>query len=158
MAASYPGAVRPFVNKTNVVDIIDAAHPNSLQEEVVAIESTIGLNPALSTAPSPSGTFSTTATQYTTLVQRLANIETGIVSDAHTQYVRKTGNETIVNGVSTNTALVIKGAASQSANLLEWRNSSNALLASVSANGALSASSVSAPETDHALILGILGS
>jgi hypothetical protein len=158
MAASYPGAVRPFVNKTNVVDIIDAAHPNSLQEEVVAIESTIGLNPALSTAPSPSGTFSATATQYTTLVQRLANIETGIVADVHTQYVRKTGNETIVNGTSTNVALVIKGAASQSANLLEWRNSSNTLLASVSASGVLSVPSVSAPETDHALLLGILGS
>jgi hypothetical protein len=158
MAASYPGAVRPFVNKTNVVDIIDASHPNSLQEEVVAIESTIGLNPALSTAPSSSGTFSTTATQYTTLTQRLANIETGIVADTHTQYVKKTGNETVVNGVSTNVALTIKGAASQTANLLEWRNSSNVLLASVSASGALSVSSVSAPEVDHSLILGILGS
>lgn len=158
MAASYPGAVRPFVNKTNVVDIIDAAHPNSLQEEVVAIESTIGLNPALSTAPSPSGTFSGTATQYTTLVQRLANIETGIVADVHTQYVRKTGNETIVNGVSTNVGLIIRGATGQTANLQEWRNSSNTILARVSASGALIAESISAPENDHALILSILGS
>lgn len=158
MAASYPGAVRPFVNKTNVVDIIDAAHPNSLQEEVVAIESTIGLNPALSTAPSPSGTFSATATQYTTLVQRLANIETGIVADVHTQYVRKTGNETIVNGVSTNVGLIIRGATGQTANLQEWRNSSNTILARVSASGALIAESISAPENDHALILSILGS
>jgi hypothetical protein len=88
----------------------------------------------------------------------LANIETGIVADTHTQYVKKTGNETVVNGVSTNVALTIKGAASQTANLLEWRNSSNVLLASVSASGALSVSSVSAPEVDHSLILGILGS
>jgi hypothetical protein len=158
MAASYPGAVRPFLNKTNVVEIIDASHPNSLQEEVVAIESTIGLNPALSTAPSSSGTFSTTATQYTTLTQRLANIETGIVADTHTQYVRKTGNETVVNGTSTNVALTIKGATSQTANLMEWRNSSNALLASVSATGVFTVPSISVPENDHALILGILGS
>lgn len=158
MPASYPGAVRPFVNKTNVVDIIDAAHPNSLQEEVVAIESTIGLNPALSTAPLSTNTFSATATQYATLVQRLANIETGIVSDSHTQYVRKTGNETIVNGVSSNVALTIRGAASQSANLMEWRNSSNTLLASVSSAGVFSVPSISVPENDHALILGILGS
>lgn len=158
MTASYPGAVRPFVSKTNVVDIIDASHPNSLQEEVVAIESTIGLNPALSTAPLSTNTFSSTATQYATLVQRLANIETGIVSDAHTQYVRKTGNETVVNGVSSNVALTIKGAASQSANLMEWRNSSNTLLASVSATGVFSVPSISVPENDHALILGILGS
>lgn len=158
MAASYPGAVRPFVNKTNVVDIIDASHPNSLQEEVIAIESTIGLNPALSTAPSSSGTFSTTATQYTTLIQRLANIETGIVADTHTQYVKKTGNETIVNGVSTNVGLTIRGATGQTANLQEWRNSSNTILARVSASGALVAESISAPENDHALILSILGS
>lgn len=158
MTASYPGAVRPFISKTNVVDIIDAAHPNSLQEEVVAIESTIGLNPALSTAPSTSGTFVSTSTQYATLVQRLANIETGIVSDSHIQYVRKTGNETIVNGVSTNVGLTIKGAASQTANIQEWRNSSNAILARVSATGAFVAESISAPENDHALILGILGS
>jgi len=157
MTASYPGAVRPFVSKTNVVDIIDASHPNSLQEEVVAIENTIGLNPALSTAPLPTNTFSNTATQYTTLVQRLANIETGIVSDAHTQYVKKTGNETIVNGTSSNVALTIKGAASQSANLMEWRNSSNTLLASVSATGVFSIPSISTPEGNHALILGILG-
>ena len=158
MAASYPGAVRPFVNKTNVVDIIDASHPNSLQEEVIAIESTIGLNPALSTAPSSSGTFSTTATQYTTLIQRLANIETGIVADTHTQYVKKTGNETIVNGVSTNVGLTIRGATGQTANLQEWRNSSNTILARVSASGVLVAESISAPENDHALILSILGS
>ena len=158
MAASYPGAVRPFLNKTNVVDIIDASHPNSLQEEVVAIESTIGLNPALSTAPSSSGTFVTTATQYATLVQRLANIETGIVSDAHTQYVKKTGNESIVNGISTNVALTLRGASGQTANLQDWRNSANVLLASMSASGALSVASVSAPEVDHALILGVLGS
>jgi hypothetical protein len=157
MTASYPGAVRPFISKTNVVDIIDASHPNSLQEEVVAIESTIGLNPALSTAPSSSGTFVTTATQYATLVQRLANIETGIVADTHVQYVKKTGNETIVNGTSTNVALTIRGASGQTANLQEWRNSSNTLLARVSAGGVLVAESVSAPEMDHALIIGVLG-
>lgn len=157
MTASYPGAVRPFINKTNVVDIIDASHPNSLQEEVVAIESTIGLNPALSTAPLSSGTFVTTATQYATLVQRLANIETGIVADTHTQYLKKTGNETVVNGVSTNVAVTIKGASGQTANLQEWRDSANTLLARVSASGGVVASSVSAPEVDHALIIGVLG-
>lgn len=157
MTASYPGAVRPFINKTNVVDIIDASHPNSLQEEVVAIESAIGLNPALSTSPSSSGTFVTTSTQYATLVQRLANIETGIVADTHSQYLKKTGNEIVVNGVSTNVAVTIKGASGQTANLQEWRDSANTLLARVSASGGVVASSVSAPEVDHALIIGVLG-
>lgn len=157
MAASYPGSVRPFLAKTNVTDIIDAAHPNALQEEVIAIESSIGLNPALSTAPSASGTFSSTSTQYSTLTQRLANIETGIVADTHTQYVKKTGNETIANSAPANVGLTIKGATSQTANLQEWRSSTNTLLARVSSDGALIAESISAPENDHALIIGILG-
>ena len=157
MTASYPLAVRPFQNKTNVIDIIDASHPNSLQEEVVAIESTIGLNPALSTTPSPTGSFISTSTQFNTLIQRLANIETGVVADVHGQYVKKAGNDTIVNTTNTNVGLTIRGAASQSANLQEWRNSSNAILASVSSSGKLVASSVDAPEVDHALILGIFG-
>lgn len=157
MAASYPLAVRPFSNKTNVLDIIDASHPNSLQEEVVAIESTIGLNPALSTTPSPTGTFISTSTQFNTLNQRLANIEIGIVADVHSQYVKKAGNDTIVNATNTNVGLTIRGAASQSANLQEWRNSSNTVLVSVSAAGKLVAAEISSPEIDHALILGIFG-
>ena len=157
MAASYPSAVRPFTTKVNVLDIVDAADPNSLQEEVVAIESTIGLNPALSTSPSASGTFVTTSTQYATLVQRLANIETGIVSDSHSQYIKRTGNELLTNAVSTNVGLTIKGAASQNANLQEWKTSANATVASVSSSGSIYASGLNAPELDHATLIAIFG-
>ena len=157
MPASYPSSVRPFTTKVNVLDIIDASHPNSLQEEVVAIESTIGLNPALSTTPSPTGSFISTSTQFNTLNQRLANIETGIVADTHSQYVKKAGNDAITNVTGTNVGLVIRGAATQSASLQEWRTSANVVLARVSATGVLTATSVDAPEVDHAVILGIFG-
>lgn len=157
MPASYPLAVRPFLAKTNVIDIIDASHPNSLQEEVVAIESTIGLNPALSTSPSPTGTFISTSTQFNTLVQRLSNIEIGVVADTHTQYVKKAGNDAITNATGTNVGLVIRGASVQSASLQEWRTSANTVLARVSATGAFTATSIDAPEVDHALIIGIFG-
>ena len=95
--------------------------------------------------------------QFNTLIQRLANIETGIVADVHGQYVKKAGNDTIVNTTNTNVGLTIRGAASQSANLQEWRNNSNAILVSVSSAGKLVASSVDAPEVDHAIILGVFG-
>lgn len=38
MTATFPGAIRSFTTKVNLVDAPDAEHINSLQEEVVAIE------------------------------------------------------------------------------------------------------------------------
>jgi hypothetical protein len=60
-----------------------------LQEEVVAIESILGITPSLSTTPNSGGTFNATTTSFATVSARIANIETGIVADTHTQYVKK---------------------------------------------------------------------
>ena len=157
MAASYPAAVRSFSTKTNVLDIIDASDPNSLQEEVIAIESSLGINPALSTTPNPSSGFTATSTQYSTLAQRLANIENGIVGDSHAQYLKKAGGETITNSTASNVAIIVKGASSQSASLQEWKTSSNTNVASITANGVFTANSVSTPEIDLLSILSIFG-
>ena len=95
MTASYPSSVKVFNTHVNVTEIIDAGHPNTIQEEVVAIQTALGADtltggsPLTSTAPSPSGTFDATSQTYDSLALRLANIETGIVSDAHTQYATK---------------------------------------------------------------------
>jgi hypothetical protein len=45
MAASYPGAVKSFTTKTDLVDTIQASHMNDLQLEVTAIETELGVNP-----------------------------------------------------------------------------------------------------------------
>lgn len=157
MPASYPLSVRPFTTKVNVLDIVDAADPNSLQEEVVAIETTLGLNPALSTTPSASNSFAN-STQYATVVQRLANIETGIVADTHTQYIKRTGNEIITNATASNVAFTVKGATAQSANLQNWTNSSNVVVASVTSTGAvLAPNGLSAPELDQLALISIFG-
>lgn len=157
MPASYPLSVRPFTTKVNVVDIVDAADPNSLQEEVVAIETTLGVNPALSTTPVSSNSFAN-STQFTTLVQRLTNIETGIVADTHTQYIKRTGNEVITNATASNVAFTVRGATSQSANLQNWRNAGNTVVASVSATGVVSApNGLVAAEIDQLAILSIFG-
>lgn len=104
MPASYPSSIRVFSTKVNITDIVDASHPNSVQEEVVAIQTTLGVLPATSTTPSASGTFTATSTAYATLNQRLANIETGIVADTHTQYVKKVDGT--VTTASTSSAVV----------------------------------------------------
>lgn len=153
MAASYPSSIRSFSTKRNTLDIIDASDPNSVQEEVVAIQSTLGVNPNISTAPSSSGTFSTTATTYATLVARLANIETGIVSDSHTQYLRRTGNETITNAVSSNVAFSVKGASGQTADLQQWKNSSNTVVARIEADGTFVATYIESNDIENQIIV-----
>lgn len=138
MAAAYPTGISSFINKVNVTDIIDASHPNSLQDEVVATQATLGTEPNRSTTPSPSGTFNATANLYSTVGARLNNIEVGVVSDAHTQYLRKAGDtaNVITIGASTTKGLVVRGAASQSANLLEFQNSSSTVLSYINSAGA----------------------
>lgn len=138
MTATYPTGVASFIAKVNVSDVIDASHPNTLQEEVVAIESTLGTEPNRSTTPSPSGTFNATTNLFSTVGARLNNIETGVVADTHTQYLRKAGDS--ANVITANSSaikgLVLKGAASQSANLLEFQDSAGTVLSYVSPAGA----------------------
>lgn len=104
MPASYPASIKSFSTKVDVTDVIYASHPNTIQEEIVAIQSILGVTPSLSTAPSPTGTFVSTATTFNTVAARLANIETGIVADVHTQYVNKTNGA--VTTASTSSAVV----------------------------------------------------
>lgn len=138
--ASYPSQAITFTDKVNTVDVIDATHPNLIQDEVVAIENILGSNPHISTAPSPTGAFTPTSYTFSTLTARLANIETGIVSDAHTQYVRKTSDSsnTITAGSASTKGLILKGAASQTANLQEWQvNGSTTPVTYVDSTGVL---------------------
>jgi hypothetical protein len=87
--AVYPAGIKSFTTKVNITDIVDESHPNLLQEEVVAIETILGVTPSLSTTPSSGGTFNATATTFASVSARLANIETGIVADTHAQYLKK---------------------------------------------------------------------
>jgi hypothetical protein len=138
MAAAYPAGIASFINKVNVTDIIDDSHPNSLQDEVVATQTTLGTEPNRSTSPSSSGTFNATSNLFSTVGARLNNLEVGVVSDAHTQYLRKAGDtaNVITIGASTTKGLVVRGASSQSANLLEFQNSSSTVLSAINSAGA----------------------
>lgn len=43
MAASYPGSIKSFTTKTDSSDVIRASHINDLQDEVVAVETQLGI-------------------------------------------------------------------------------------------------------------------
>ena len=139
MAAVYPGSVRSFTTKQNNVDVVDASHPNLIQEEVVAIQSTLGTNPA--TSSTGSGIYVSTSTAFATVKARLDNIETGVVGDVHTQYAKNAGGSTILPGAVATKGLVIRAASGQTANLQEWQNSSGTVVSYVDSNGVLSADS-----------------
>jgi len=42
--AAYPGTIKTFLSKTNVIDSVQASHVNELQGEVSAIETALGAN------------------------------------------------------------------------------------------------------------------
>jgi hypothetical protein len=138
MAAYYPSAIAPFIPKVNVVDLIQAADPNSIQDEVVAIESVIGLNPATSTAPSSSGTFISSINNFSTIKARLENIETGIVADTHTQYVKRAGGSVITPSAISVVGLKVEAVSGQTADLQQWKDSSGNVVSRVTANGVIS--------------------
>jgi hypothetical protein len=130
--ATYPGSIVPFTTKVDNTDIVEASHVNDLQLEVIAIQTIVGVNPQNGTI---STSFADTDTSYADLNARLNNIEAGVIGDAHTQYMKRAGGETITSATSSTKGLIVKGASSQSANLQEWQNSSGTVLASVNAAG-----------------------
>jgi hypothetical protein len=157
MAATYPGAIKSFQTKSNFTEIVDSSHVNSLQDEVVAIQTNLGTNIATSTSPSSSGTFNTASQNYGTLNARLANIETGVIADSHNQYVHKVGGDTILPSAANVVGLNVRAAAGQSANLQEWRNSSNSVRTWIDANGNLNTTTgVAATSTDVQELYGLV--
>jgi len=76
MAAIYPGSIRVFSSKVDLVDTVMASHVNLLQDEVTAIQTAIGTG---SLTSSWSGSY-TNPTTHATVANRLANIEAGVKS------------------------------------------------------------------------------
>jgi len=141
--ASYPSNIINFgPDKVNTVDLVIANDPNTLRAEVVALETTIGTSPSVSTAASSSSAWYNDGRDYSTIVGRLSNIEIGIVADTHTQYVKNTGGSTITPSTTSTVGLTIKATSGQTAHLQEWKDSSGTVLAYVDALGNFSAVNV----------------
>jgi hypothetical protein len=121
--ATFPSQVKVFVNKSNVVDLIDASHPNILQDEVNAMQTVMGTNPARSTTVSSSDTFISTQTDFDNIKARIANVEKGVVADTHSQYIKKTsdGSNVIIPTNATTKGFTIRSFQGQTANLQEWQ-------------------------------------
>ncbi len=130
--AVYPSGVKSFENKSDFTDLILAEHINTLQDEEAAIQATIGITPNVSGGYV--GTFDDTTTTFSTLAARISNIEKGIKTDVHNQYFKYTGG-TLQPANAASVPLSVRGFTSQSANLVEFQNSSGAILSRVAADG-----------------------
>jgi hypothetical protein len=138
LTASYPSSVVNFgPDKVNTTDLVIANDPNTLRAEVVAVETTLGITPSLSTAPASSAAWYNDGRDYNTVTARLSNIEAGIVADTHTQYVKNTGGSAIVISTASTVGLSIKAANSQSADLMQWKDSSGNVITRIGPDGIL---------------------
>ena len=76
MTALYPSSVKSFTTKVDFTDTVLAEHVNSLQDEVRALESTLGTY--INVGSGWVGSFDQITTNWNTLKDRLANIEYGL--------------------------------------------------------------------------------
>jgi len=80
MAVYYPGNIKnDFSSKVDFTDTVIASHINDLQGEVTAIETTLGTYPLTSSGWGTTG-FDTTTTTWSTVKDRINNIEVGIAN------------------------------------------------------------------------------
>lgn len=89
MTASYPSSIASFTTRLDG-DVIDNSHMNSVQEEIVAVESTLGTG----LLAKSSGAYDAVTSSYSSVSGRLANIERGVGSTdeaIHPQYLPKSG-------------------------------------------------------------------
>lgn len=136
--SSYPTNIVNFgPDKVNSVDLIQAADPNTLRAEVVAIETVIGADPSLSTAASSNSSWYNDGRDFSTIIARLANIEIGVVADTHTQYVKNAGGSTITPSSITTVGLTIEAASGQTADLMQWQNSTGTVVTRIGPDGTL---------------------
>jgi hypothetical protein len=121
MTARYPSGAITFNYRHDSTDLIQAADVNVLYDEVIAVGSTLGLDPHKSTIWGTTTTLDTSKTDwssYNGISGRLQNIENGLYT-AYTNRVNTFGGSTITPASTSTKGLVVKAVSSQTANLFE---------------------------------------
>ena len=139
----YPNDIKSFTFKVNNVDKVVADDVNVLYTEVTEIERHLGEGgAAYGSGAWGSGSFSTAITNWYDnggLKARLQNIEAGLLPayNAIGTIVSNLGGSTINISAASVVGVTVKGAASQTAHLINFTNSSNTSVARVEKDGRL---------------------
>ena len=156
MTSSFPATLDTCVNPVasdalNSSTVPHAAQHDNINDAVLAIETALGANlanvvlPARSistTAPlTGGGGLSANRTLSLNIGSSLTTSSSNLIVDSTVVPYLANANtftaspQQITVNAATNNGLIIKGAASQTANLQEWQNSAGGVLASVQSNG-----------------------
>lgn len=118
---AYPGSVTSFTTKIDLTDTVLATHINSLQTEVVAVETTLGASP-LTTTAFADGTIFSASTTFSSVSERIANLERGIAKGTTlSAYLPKTGG-TLTSSVASAINLTLLAGSASNGNLLETKS------------------------------------
>lgn len=132
MAASYPQNVKTdFSTKVDFTTTVIAQHVVDLDQEVTAIEATLGTSPTLSSGWTGTLLFNT---QWQTVRDRIQNLEYGM-GFVWNDYVHIGGGSTLIPGNASTIGLIVKGASSQTADLVQWQTSAGTTVSKVDAAG-----------------------
>jgi hypothetical protein len=132
----YPARVKSWTARRDLQDLVVAADVNTIYDEVTAVEQNLGAGGVAISPTWGSGNFDSTTTAWSNLKDRLTNIEAGVYT-AFTDRVDVGGGSTIQSLSNSTVGLTLRAKSGQTANLIEVRNSSNALVASVDVSGNL---------------------
>jgi hypothetical protein len=123
VVAKFPTDTQTFNAKVDLFTTVYANDVNALQDEVFALETSLGTGTLVSTY---AGTFAAT-TSWGTLSLRLANIEAGLVGGVatNTSYVLNAGGSTILPPSGT-IGLTTKAATGSTADLILTKDYLNA--------------------------------
>ncbi len=110
MPASYPSSLPSFTTKVDNVDSVVAAHPNDLQAEVLAVQSTVGTSPVISVLNASTRINSATSfnsspisTSFSTVKERISNVERGLMGVGYVPAIDGGSVKTITATGSTST-------------------------------------------------------
>jgi hypothetical protein len=133
----YPEDTNSLITRFRVdnKDKVVANDVNVVYTEVIALSNQLGAGGVITSEWSQTGSAYTTSTSvWPSLKDRLKNIEDGLVKGFDTS-VRNTGGSTITMATTSTIGLVIKSAASNTADLLKIVDSNNNVLAGVNKDG-----------------------
>lgn len=132
----FPTRVKSWTARRDLLDLVVAADVNTIYDEVTAIEQELGAG-GVKTSPTWGGSsFTSATTAWNSLKDRLANIENGVYTGIN-QRVDTAGGSTITSSTTSTVSLTVKARSSQTANLIEFKNSSNTVVSSVAPDGTL---------------------
>ena len=133
----YPEDTNSLITRFRVdnKDKVVANDVNVVYTEVIALSNQLGAGGVITSEWSQTGSAYTTSTSvWPSLKDRLKNIEDGLVKGFDTS-VRNTGGSTITMATTSTIGLVIKSAASNTADLLKIVDSNDNVLAGVNKDG-----------------------